>query len=67
LAGSTAHAQNVGPSRSPMQELPKHYDHKAAQARCRQIWDAGRFWHAEPPAPGERDPSPRRGSWHGRL
>ena len=50
-----------------MQELPKHYDHKAAQARCRQIWDAGRFWHAEPPALGERDPSPRRGSWHGRL
>ncbi|MFM9025125.1 MAG: valine--tRNA ligase [Planctomycetaceae bacterium] len=37
-----------------MQELPKHYDHKAAQARCRQIWDAGRFWHAEPPAPGDR-------------
>ncbi|MFM7107192.1 MAG: class I tRNA ligase family protein [Planctomycetaceae bacterium] len=37
-----------------MQELPKHYDHKAAQARCREIWDAGRYWHAEPPAPGDR-------------
>ena len=37
-----------------MQELSKHYDHKAAQARCREIWDAGRYWHAEPPAPGER-------------
>ena len=31
-----------------MPELPKHYDHAAAQARCRELWDAGRFWHAEP-------------------
>jgi valyl-tRNA synthetase len=30
-----------------MPELPKHYDHKAAQARCREIWDRGRYWHAE--------------------
>ncbi len=30
-----------------MHELPKHYDHTAAQARCRALWDAGRFWHAE--------------------
>jgi valyl-tRNA synthetase len=41
-----------------MQELPKHYDHKAAQARCREIWDAGRYWHAEPPARGDRDARP---------
>ena len=33
-----------------MQELPKHYDHRAAQARCRSLWDAGRYWHAEPEA-----------------
>ena len=31
-----------------MHELPKQYDHAAAQARCRTLWDAGRFWHAEP-------------------
>jgi valyl-tRNA synthetase len=31
-----------------MHELPKQYDHKAAQARCRTLWDAGRYWHAEP-------------------
>jgi valyl-tRNA synthetase len=31
-----------------MHELPKHYDHAAAQARCRDIWDARRHWHAEP-------------------
>jgi len=31
-----------------MPELPKHYDHAAAQTRCRERWDAGRFWHAEP-------------------
>ena len=31
-----------------MPELPKQYDHKAAQARCRGLWDAGRYWHAEP-------------------
>jgi len=31
-----------------MPELPKHYDHAAAQVRCRERWDAGRFWHAEP-------------------
>jgi valyl-tRNA synthetase len=39
-----------------MPELPKHYDHKAAQARCRAIWDRGRYWHAEPPAPGDAAP-----------
>ena len=33
-----------------MHELPKHYDHAAAQKRCRELWDAGRFWHAEPGA-----------------
>ena len=33
-----------------MHELPKQYDHKAAQARCRALWDAGRYWHAEPEA-----------------
>jgi valyl-tRNA synthetase len=33
-------------------ELPKQYDHRAAQARCRALWDAGRFWHAEPESPG---------------
>ena len=36
-----------------MHELPKHYDHRAAQARCRTLWDACRDWHAEP-APGRR-------------
>jgi hypothetical protein len=30
-----------------MQELPKHDDHKAAQARCREIWGDGRFGCAE--------------------
>jgi valyl-tRNA synthetase len=33
-----------------MHELPKHYDHRAAQARCLALWDAGRLWHAEPAA-----------------
>jgi valyl-tRNA synthetase len=33
-----------------MHELPKQYDHKAAQDRCRVLWDAGRYWHAEPEA-----------------
>jgi valyl-tRNA synthetase len=33
-----------------MHELPKQYDHKAAQERCRVLWDAGRYWHAEPEA-----------------
>ena len=33
-----------------MHELPKQYDHRAAQARCRILWDAGRLWHAEPEA-----------------
>ena len=36
-----------------MDELPKQYDHRAAQARCRALWDAGRHWHAEP---GEASP-----------
>ena len=36
-----------------MHELPKHFDHTAAQARCRSLWDAGKYWHAEPPAEGE--------------
>jgi valyl-tRNA synthetase len=33
-------------------ELPKQYDHRAAQARCRALWDAGRYWHAEPEPAG---------------
>jgi valyl-tRNA synthetase len=33
-----------------MHELPKQYDHKAAQDRCRTLWDTGRYWHAEPEA-----------------
>ncbi|MFM8283154.1 MAG: valine--tRNA ligase [Planctomycetaceae bacterium] len=38
-----------------MHELPKHYDHHGAQERCARLWDAGRYWHAEPrPAPGQR-------------
>jgi valyl-tRNA synthetase len=39
-----------------MPELPKQYDHKAAQARCRALWDAARTWHAEPAAPGDTRP-----------
>jgi valyl-tRNA synthetase len=39
-----------------MSELPKQYDHRAAQARCRSLWDAGRFWHAEAAAPGDTRP-----------
>lgn len=31
-----------------MHELPKQYDHAAAQTRCHSLWDSGRFWHAEP-------------------
>ena len=30
-----------------MHELPKHYDHAAAQSRCHALWDAGRYWHAD--------------------
>ncbi len=37
-------------------ELPKQYDHQAAQARCRALWDAGRYWHAEP-EPAGTDPT----------
>ncbi len=33
-----------------MTELAKQYDHRAAQARCRALWDATRSWHAEPEA-----------------
>jgi len=39
-----------------MHELPKQYDHRAAQARCRALWDAARIWHAEPPAAADRRP-----------
>ena len=39
-----------------MHELPKQYDHTAAQARCRALWDAQRTWHAEPVPAG--DPRP---------
>ncbi|NBT13657.1 MAG: valine--tRNA ligase, partial [Planctomycetia bacterium] len=39
-----------------MHELPKQYDHKAAQARCRALWDAARTWHAEPAGPGDTRP-----------
>ena len=35
-----------------MTELSKHYDHQAAQARCRALWDSLRAWHAEAPAAG---------------
>ncbi len=35
-----------------MTELAKHYDHQAAQARCRKLWDAARSWHAEAPPAG---------------
>jgi len=35
-------------------DLPKHYDHRAAQARCRALWDAARHWHAEPAAAPDR-------------
>ena len=36
-----------------MHELPKHFDHTAAQARCRSLWDAGKYWHAKPPVVGD--------------
>ncbi|MFM8434130.1 MAG: class I tRNA ligase family protein, partial [Planctomycetia bacterium] len=39
-----------------MPELPKQYDHTAAQARCRALWDAARAWHAEPAPPGDTRP-----------
>jgi valyl-tRNA synthetase len=39
-----------------MAELPKQYDHQAAQARCRALWDAGRWWHADAPAAGDARP-----------
>jgi len=29
-------------------ELPKQYDHQAAQARCRQLWEAGGYAHSDP-------------------
>lgn len=38
-----------------MTELAKHYDHRAAQARCRALWDSLRAWHAEPLPPGSGD------------
>ena len=40
-----------------MHELPKHYDHRAAQARCRALWDAARAWHADPPSASGADES----------
>ncbi|MFM8578297.1 MAG: class I tRNA ligase family protein [Planctomycetaceae bacterium] len=30
-----------------MHDLAKQYDHTAAQARCRDLWDAARCWHAD--------------------
>ena len=39
-----------------MHELPKHYDHASAQARCRTLWDSARLWHAEPAGPEDRRP-----------
>jgi len=36
-----------------MHELPKHYDHAAAQSRCHALWDAGRYWHAKPQQEGK--------------
>ena len=41
-----------------MHELPKHYDHRSAQARCRGLWDTLRLWHAEPLRPEERGQVP---------
>ena len=37
-----------------MHELPKHFDHTSAQIRCRELWDAGKLWHAEPPTSEEQ-------------
>jgi valyl-tRNA synthetase len=39
-----------------MPELPKQYDHQAAQARCRALWDADRSWHADAARPGDTRP-----------
>jgi valyl-tRNA synthetase len=36
-----------------MHELPKHYDHAAAEARCQALWDSKRYWHADPNQQGE--------------
>ncbi|MCK4616479.1 MAG: class I tRNA ligase family protein, partial [Pirellulales bacterium] len=36
-----------------MHELPKHYDHAAAQTRCQTLWDSNRYWHVEPEQQGE--------------
>ena len=36
-----------------MHELPKHYDHAAAQTRCQTLWDTNRYWHADPNQPGD--------------
>ena len=36
-----------------MHELPKHYDHGAAQARCQRLWDSNRYWHADPDQQGD--------------
>ncbi|MDG1991909.1 MAG: class I tRNA ligase family protein, partial [Pirellulales bacterium] len=36
-----------------MHELPKHYDHAAAQARCQKLWDSKRYWHADPDKQGD--------------
>ena len=36
-----------------MHELPKHYDHAAAQNRCQTLWDTNRYWHADPNQPGD--------------
>ena len=41
-----------------MHELPKHFDHTSAQLRCRELWDAGKLWHAEPQAGEEQAPQP---------
>jgi valyl-tRNA synthetase len=35
--------------------LSKHYDHRAAQTRCRALWDSTKAWHAEPLPPGSKD------------
>jgi valyl-tRNA synthetase len=39
-----------------MHELPKHYDHRSAQARCRSLWDSSRLWHAEAAPTGSTRP-----------
>ena len=36
-----------------MHELPKHYDHTAAQTCRQRLWDSNRYWHADPDQQGD--------------